>query len=183
MLAAAGGMRTLGAPQSFEVKPVPTVRGSTDFVAVAAFQGRVAALITRLSAVSSELGAISQALRHARASVVAAPRADLAIFARIDTVAVQVAALQRRLNGDPARQRLDESDAPSLFGRAYVAMQFEHRQTPTATQQQSAALAESALVALERDLRALMDGDLAHLQEALAKAGTPWSAGRGVRTP
>ncbi len=183
VLASAGGVRTLGTPQSFEVKPVPTVRGSTDFVAVAAFQGRVATLMRRMSAASSELGAINQALRHARASVTAAPSAEVALFARIDGVAAQVAALQRRLNGDPARQRLDESNEVSMYGLAYAAMQFDHRQTPTVTQRRSAEQAEAALVAFERDLRALMDGDLAHLQEALAKAGTPWSAGRGVRTP
>jgi hypothetical protein len=183
VLASSAGVRTLGAPQSFEVKPVPTVRGTTDFVAVAAFQQRVADLMRRLSATGEELDVIQQALRHARASVTAAPRADATLFARIDSIGVQVAALQRRLSGDPARGRLDESNEISLFGRAYVAMQFAHRQTPTATQQREAALAEAELVAFERDLRALQNGDVAHLQEALAAAGAPWSAGRGVRAP
>jgi photosystem II stability/assembly factor-like uncharacterized protein len=183
VLASAAGTRTLGAPQSFEVKPVPTVRGATDFVAVAAFQGRVADLMRRLTATSEEIGALDQALRHARASVTAAPRGDATLFARIDSISVQVAGLQRRLSGDPARGRLDESNEFAIFSRAYTAMQFDHRQTPTATQQREAALAESELATLERDLRALLNGDVAHLQAALAAAGAPWSAGRGLRAP
>jgi hypothetical protein len=94
-----------------------------------------------------------------------------------------VAALQRRLSGDPARGRLDESNEYAIFSRAYTAMQFEHRQTPTATQQREAAIAEAELVVLERDLRALLNGDVAHLQDAMAAAGAPWSTGRGLRVP
>jgi photosystem II stability/assembly factor-like uncharacterized protein len=183
VLASSAGVRTLGAPQSFEVKSVPNVRGTVDFVAMAAFQHRVADLMRRLTATSEEIGALNQSLRHARASVTAAPRADAALFARIDGISAQVAALQRRLSGDPARGRLDESNEYAIFSRAYTAMQFEHRQTPTATQQREAATAEAELVVLERDLRALLNGDVAHLQDAMAAAGAPWSTGRGLRTP
>jgi len=183
VLSSATGARTLGTPQSFEVKPVPSVRGSTDFVAVAAFQGRVADLMRRLTAADEELGVIRDGLRHARASVTAAPRADAALFGRIDAVEAAVAALERRMGGDPAKSRLDQSNDISISGRAYVAMQFGHRQTPTGTQVREAGLAETELVAFERDLRALIIGDVAHLQEALAAAGTPWSTGRGLRTP
>jgi len=183
VLASSAGVRTLGAPQSFEVKPVPTVRGTPDFVAVAAFQGRVADLMRRLSAVDEELGVVRGALRHARASVAVAPRADASLYARIDSVEVAVAALARRLGGDPARARLDQSGEISLFGRGYVAMQFGHRQAPTATQRREAGLAEAELLVFERDLRALLNGDAAHLQDALAAIGAPWSTGRGVRVP
>ena len=113
----------------------------------------------------------------------AAPRADAALFARIDSVSISLAALSRRLNGDPARQRLDQSNEISTDGRVAAAMQFEHRQPPTATQRREADAAAAEITALERDLRALLEGDVAHLQAAMAAAGAPWSAGRGIRTP
>ncbi len=183
LLVSTAGVRELGAPQAFEVRPVPNVRGTPDFGAIAAFQERVSELARRSSALGEEIGALTGELRHARASVTAAPRADAALFARIDSVSISLAALSRRLNGDPARQRLDQSNEISTDGRVAAAMQFEHRQPPTATQRREADAAAAEITALERDLRALLEGDVAHLQAAMAAAGAPWSAGRGIRTP
>jgi len=45
------------------------------------------------------------------------PRADLALYARLDAVGQAVADLERRLAGDPARQKLSEPDTLSISGR------------------------------------------------------------------
>jgi len=51
---------------------------------------------------------------------------------------------------------------------------------PTATQRRNLEIATAGLGALERDLKALLAGDLAKLEEAFAAAGAPWTPGRRV---
>jgi hypothetical protein len=51
---------------------------------------------------------------------------------------------------------------------------------PTATQRQSLQIATAALDALERDLQALLTGELARLEQAFAAAGAPWIPRRSV---
>ena len=182
-LVTAAGVRTLGEPQTFTVRPVPTIPGAPDFAAVAAFQQRVARVQARVAAANSELGVAREQLRHARASIAAAARPDPALYGRVDSLSTQLAALARRLNGDPVRGALDESQEQSISARLWAAAQYEHRYPPTATQRREAELAETELTALERDLRTMIDGEFVRLQQAMAAIGAPWSTGRGVRTP
>ncbi|MBX3174851.1 MAG: hypothetical protein KF709_10600 [Gemmatimonadaceae bacterium] len=182
-LVSASGVRALGEAQSFTLRPVPNIPGNPDYVAVAAFQQRVAGLQLRSAAVGRELGWLREQLRHARASVVAASRPDAALFARIDALNNQVAGLARRMNGDPARSSLNESNEHSIGARLGAAAQFDNRYPPTATQRREADLAAGELTALEGDLRTLLERDLPALQAAMAAAGAPWSAGRGLRNP
>jgi hypothetical protein len=83
--------------------------------------------------------------------------------------------LDRRLQGDPARQNLYESDTPSISERIGVLRDghWQTRQMPTTTQRRDLEIATAGLDALERDLKALIAGDLAKLEEAFAAAGSP----------
>lgn len=182
VLVSAGGARSLGAAQSFEVKPVPNLPPGTDPAAVAAFQGETAEAGRRLASAASELGLLKDQLRRMRATLGETPKADLALYARLDAVGQAVAELERRLQGDPARQKLSEPDIPSIGDRLW-AIRFGHwqtRQMPTATQRRDLEMATAGLDALERDLKALIAGDLAKLEEAFAAAGAPWTPGRRV---
>ncbi|MBA3852786.1 MAG: hypothetical protein C0503_00135 [Gemmatimonas sp.] len=182
-LVSASGVRALGEAQRFAVKPVPSLPGAPDFVAAAAFQQRVAGLQRRVAATSRELGSAREQLRHARASIPAAARPNPALYAQVDSLDAAVAVLARRLNGDPVRGDLDESQEQAIAPRLWAAAQYEHRYAPTATQRREADLAEAELSVLERDLAALLSGGFARLHTAMAAAGAPWSAGRGVRAP
>src|SRR5204863_7102058 len=106
--------------------------------------------------------------------------ADLALYARMDAVTQAVAELTRRLDGDPARQKLSEPDILSIGGRvgAIRDSHWQTRQMPTATQRRDLEIATAGLYALERDLQALIAGDLAKLEAAFAAAGAPWTPGR-----
>jgi photosystem II stability/assembly factor-like uncharacterized protein len=182
LVVSASGVRQLGGPQSFTVKPVPNLPAGTDVAAVAAFQQQTAELRRQVSAAGSELGEVRTRLRHMRATLASTPKADPALFGRIDSVSANVADLSRRLFGDPARQRLNQSDAPSIAGRVGSAMaNWETRQMPTATQRRDLEIATSEFAALSRDLKALVEGDLARLEAALTAAGAPWTPGRGVK--
>jgi hypothetical protein len=183
VLVSASGARSLGAAQSFEVKPVPNLPPGTDPAVVAAFQGETAEAGRRLSSASAELGRIKDQLRQMRATLGETPKADLALYTRLDAVGQTVAELERRLYGDPARQTLSEPDAPSIGDRVGAIRDghWRTRQMPTATQRRDLEIATAGLDALERDLKALIAGDLAKLEEAFAAAGAPWIPGRGWR--
>jgi chromosome segregation ATPase len=172
-------VRQLGAPHSFTVKPVPNLPEGTDVVAVAAFQQQTAELRRQVAAAGSELGQIGNQLRHMRATLAQTPKADPGLYGRIDSLSARVAELTRRLYGDPARQQLNESDAPSISSRVgSAASTWETRQMPTATQRRDLETATAQFEVLARDLKALVDGDLARLGADLEAAGAPWTPGR-----
>ncbi|HKV13260.1 MAG TPA: hypothetical protein VJ725_34285 [Thermoanaerobaculia bacterium] len=117
-----------------------------------------------------------------RATLVETPKADLALYTRLDAVGKTVAELEQRFNGDPARQKLSEPETPSIGDRIGTIRDghWQTRQMPTATQRRDLEIATAGLDALERDLQALIAGDLAKLEEAFAAAGAPWTPGRRV---
>jgi hypothetical protein len=158
---------------------VPTAPAGTDFVAVAAFQQQAAELQRQVAATGSRIGEVRNQLRYMRATLARTPKADPTLYGRIDSVSARVAELSRRLYGDPARQQLNESDAPSIGSLVGSATNtWETRQMPTATQQRDLEIATTDLTSLVRDLKTLVDGDLARLGAALEAAGAPWTPGR-----
>lgn len=184
LIVSADGARSVGEAQGFEVKPVPNLRGTPDFVAIADFQAQAAELQRRVSALGSATGELNAALRHARATIAVTPRGTPALYAQLDSVESRLALITRRLNGDPVRQRLRESNEWSVASTVWVVTsQFDNRQPPTATQREALALGSAGADEVARDLKALLDGDVRRLQEALEAAGAPWSAGRPLRLP
>ncbi|MEZ4586661.1 MAG: hypothetical protein R2909_09705 [Gemmatimonadales bacterium] len=172
----ASGVRALGSPQSFQVKPVPTLPEGTDVAQVVAFHQEAAEARRQVATAGARLGQVRERLRYLRATLLETPRADRALFARIDSVAARVAELSLALQGDPARRRLDESDSPSIASRVSSATNsWETRQMPTATQRRALSVATTGLAALTRDLDALVAGDLARLKAAFDAAGAPWT--------
>jgi len=97
----------------------------------------------------------------------------------LDAVSQAVAELELRLHGDPARQKLSESETPSIGERVGVIRDghWQTRQMPTATQRRNLEIATAGLDAVERDLKALIAGDLAKLEEAFAAAWAPGAPG------
>ncbi|HVR97079.1 MAG TPA: glycosyl hydrolase [Thermoanaerobaculia bacterium] len=180
VVVSASGARSLGAPQSFEVKTVPNLPPGTDPAAVAAFQGETAEAGRRVASAAGEIDRVKDQLRQMRATLGETPRADPALYAGLDAVGKAAAELERRLHGDPARQELDEPDTPSIGDRVGAIRDghWQTRQMPTATQRRDLEIATAGLDALERDLKALIAGDLAKLEEAFAAAGAPWTPGQ-----
>ncbi len=182
MVVSATGVRSVGSPQAFMVKPVANLRAGTDVVAVAAFQREVAESRRRLSVANVEVARVRDVLRHARAAVLAAPRADPALLGQIDGIEQSLATIVVRLSGDPARRRLSQSDVTSIGSRLGAASSvWQTRQPPTATQRAGVTWATTELATVTRELRALVSGDLARIEAALEAAGAPATPGR--RTP
>jgi photosystem II stability/assembly factor-like uncharacterized protein len=180
LMVSSEGVRLLGAPQGFEVKPVPTIPPGTDLVAVAAFQHETSDLMRRIAGAGGEIGEVRRRLRHMRAALLETPGADPELFSRMDALEASLAGMQVRLSGDPARQQLDESTSPSIRGRVsqVVSGHWDTRQTPTGTQRESVAIAAAAFEGLRAELSELVDGDLVRLEADLSAAGAPWTPGQ-----
>ena len=179
MLVSTSGIRTLGKPQSFEVKPVNNLQEGTDPGAVAAFQQEAAELRRRTAATSREIAQVRDDVRHMRAALVTTPKADPALLRRVDDVDKKLAELSRRLDGDPVRGRLNESAAPSISDRVFSAMStWETRQMPTATQRRDVEVAGAELGTVTKELDGLAAGELKALGAALDAAGAPWTPRR-----
>jgi photosystem II stability/assembly factor-like uncharacterized protein len=179
MILSSGAIRTVGKPQAFDVKPVANLPAGTDLTAVTAFQQQVSDLRRRAAGAGEEMNRARDRLRRMRAASIAAPKVDPALFARLDAAEKALAELRRRLEGDPVRGRLNESDVPSIGGRVNSAMAvFDTRQPPTTTQRRDVEIATTELATLSRDLEALVDGEVAKLGAALEAAGAPWTPRR-----
>ncbi|MEX2178444.1 MAG: hypothetical protein WD801_07020 [Gemmatimonadaceae bacterium] len=185
LVVSASGVRRLGEPQAFRIKPVPNAPPGTDYVAVAAFQQETAELARRMDGVSAELDRVRDRLRYMRAALAEAPRASPTLALRMDTVAQRLAALSMQLRGDPARQRLDESSSPGLRSRVgeVIGGHWDTSQAPTATQREHIAVARAGFDAVARAVAALVTTDLPRIESELEAAGAPWTPGRTLSVP
>jgi hypothetical protein len=176
------GVQSLGTPQEFGVKAVPTAPPGTDFTAVAAFQFEASELMRRVNGAGEEIGSANERLRYMRRALLETPRADPALYVRIDEVVASLAALQTRLYGDRARGRLSEASAPSINGRlgSAIYQHWQTRQMPTETHRQNVEIAATDFAALRRDLTAILETELPALESALEAAGAPWTPGRRI---
>ncbi len=180
LLVSSTGVRSIGSAQRFEVRPVQNVPQGTDFDAVVAFQQEVGDLSRRVAGAGAELGRAAERLRHMSAALTATPNADPALFGRLDAFGGSLQGLRSRLFGDRARQQLNESTVPSIQNRVgrVIRGHWRTRQTPTETQRRNLEIAEDEFTTLSRELRALLDGELADLESDLEAAGAPWTPGR-----
>ncbi len=174
-----GVLKSLEEKATFQVKPVPTHPAGTDFEQVTAFQKKTSLLSREISNASSTMNEISQRLTHLRAALIQTPKAAPALFSRLDDLSAQLSQLKKRLNGDPIRQRMSESTAPSIASRVgqVKSGHWGTRQKPTLTQIQNINLAEDDFTEFRQDLSAYLV-NLESYEKELAEAGAPWTQGR-----
>jgi photosystem II stability/assembly factor-like uncharacterized protein len=180
LLVSSAGVQSLGSPQDFNVKPVPTAPAGTDFNNVAAFQLQASELMRRVASAGEEIGRARERLRHMRAALVETPRADPALFARMDELEAALVGLQTRLSGDRTRRQLNEPTVPSIRNRVgrVVGGHWDTRQMPTATHRRNLEIAEADFAGFRQDLSAVIESDLPQLESDLEEAGAPWTPGR-----
>ena len=176
-LLTSAGVQSLGTPRAFEVKPLPTAPPGTDFNIVVAFQREAGELMRRVAGAGEEIGRVQDQLRHMRAALLETPRADPALFARLDALGARLDNLRTRLSEDRVRAGLNETSVPSISNRVerVVNGHWNTRQTPTATHRRNLEIARDEFEELRRDLSALIETDLSQLEAELEAAGAPWT--------
>ena len=182
LLASSGGVQTLGSPQEFLVRAVPTAPPGTDFSAVAAFQLEASELMRRVNGAGEEIGSANERLRYMRAALLEAPRTDTDLFVQLDALDALLAEMQTRLWGDRVRGRMNETSVPSIGSRAGNAAwgHWGTRQMPTETMRVDLEIAAGDFALFRQELSAILDSGLPALESALEAAGAPWTPGRRI---
>lgn len=174
-----GILKSQGNPQPFTVKPVPTSTSDIDFKVVADFQQKTSALMRQIYSAGNKLSEARERLRHIEAALKQTPKATAEHFATWSDLNAKLTGLHLRLLGDPIRQGLSESTAPSISSRvgnvAYG--HWSTRQTPTKTYQDNLEIATRDFAQFEKDLKGYLEG-LEKYEASLEAAGAPFTRGR-----
>lgn len=172
-----GTLKEVGAPVTFEVKPLLAGR---PWAERAAFEAQASAVLRQAEAAAKALAEAQVRLDHVRKAILAWPGLDGALLAKVRAVSDQLKDLGAELSGDTTLAKRHAPTPPSLLARARVAADtWSTTQLPTDTQRQDIAWAQSGIQAW----RARFETALARLRElegALDAAGAPHTPGRGL---
>ncbi|MEM6697969.1 MAG: hypothetical protein AAF599_06210 [Bacteroidota bacterium] len=173
-----GNLTRQGEVQSFTVKAVPTIE-SADFQAVAAFQEATSTLMRQTSSASRQLSEVRERLRYIDAAITKTPKANAKHFATLQQLKEQLLDLRTRLSGDPVRQQMSESTAPSIAGRVgnIIYGHWNTRQLPTQTFKDNLEMARKEFAQFKVDLEVYLKA-VEEFEEDLEEVGAPFTRGR-----
>ncbi|MCS6886228.1 MAG: glycosyl hydrolase [Acidobacteriota bacterium] len=176
-----GATKHLAGPVEFKVVTEGSNRmPSEDFAELYAFQQKLSRLYR---AVRGAQEATEQARERLRFIQVALKdtQADTSAFVdkahELDKI---LQAIQMKLNGDVVMRARQENDAPSIYDRIMQIIEEERMSTakPTQTHIESYKIAsEEFSVELEK-LRSVIENELKALEQAIERAGAPYTPGR-----
>ncbi len=176
-----GKTERLAGPVEFEVKPLNLATFTAkDRQEAVAFGRKVARLQRAVFGAQRILRESLERIALLRQAVLDTPGADPALLEKVEQARRTALDLDRRLNGDRTLARLSEPAPPSISQRVSTIMNGLASVTsaPTQTQRDGYAYAADAFDTLLRQLRTLVEKDLAELGEALDEADANWTPGR-----
>lgn len=175
----AEGLKPVGLPQEFTLKPTPNTPSNINFTEVFKFQQHTNLLLKNMYGVSSKLGEASNRLRYMKAALIETPKANQQLFAGLQTLTIKLSDLQERLYGNRIKNKFNEATAPSIMSRA-GSVAYGHwgtRQMPTETQQQNIRIAETDFSTFKTDMKTYFN-ELMQYEAKLQAAGAPYTTGR-----
>lgn len=173
-----GNLTPQGKTQSFEVKPIPSLK-QIDFNLVAAFQQETRELLLEISSKGQQLSEAEERLRFIKVALKETPKVNETHFTRWSQLKSDLIDLRKVLYGDPARGSLDESRQPGISGRV-GSVAYSHWGTtnlPTETMKEQVKLAGNELKGLSGDLKQYLE-DLASFEVELTALGAPYTRER-----
>ena len=171
------GYRAMTDRARFEVKPVPELVDTVgDRADVVAFTARVETLGRAVHGATKDLDVARERIKHLRATVRRTPLEDSSAVERLASVHAALESLGRELTGDPVRERLSESDEPSvsdMVGRTAFAWAITTSGS-TGTQRDTIDRAESAFGPWRERFDSVV-ADLDAVATDLDAAGGTWT--------
>jgi photosystem II stability/assembly factor-like uncharacterized protein len=182
LLKLANGQTTeLGDEQTFEVS---ALGGSTlpaqDPTEVLRFRKRTWELQRRALAASSSVDEALEKLQYMEKALLDAAGATPDLWERLRSAELELKDVRTRLAGDPVRAHLSEPRVPGILDRLNQIAGTDWRTTtgPTHTERDSLAVAEGELTEARTALDGLLTTTIPELEQALNRAGAPWTPGR-----
>jgi len=178
----AGGQVTpLAEPQSFEVVAWETsTLPVQDRTEVLRFREKTWELHRRALAASEMTDEALERLSHMNKALLDTRSAPADLAPRLRAAELGLKKIKAQLEGDPVRARLSEPSVPGVLERIghVVGNDWDTTYGPTATHRASLAVAEEELREASAELDRLVETELRELDEALERAGAPWTPGR-----
>ena len=178
---AGGEVKPLSEPQSFEVvaweRSTLPVQDRTE---VLRFRDKTWELQRRALAASRMTDEALERVSYMNKAVLDARSVPSDLPPRLRAAELGLKAVKTKLEGDPVRARLSEPAVPGVLERVghIVGNDWDTTYGPTATHRASLAVAEEELAEASAELERLVETELRELDEALDRAGAPWTPGR-----
>ncbi|PYQ27207.1 MAG: glycosyl hydrolase [Acidobacteria bacterium] len=171
---------SLGEPKTFNVVPLYlSIMNESDRNAVLAFQKKAERLQKAVMGAARVTADALVRVQHVRRALDEIEGPDPKLVAQVNAVDKTLHDIDDALNGDPVLRGHQEADKPSLVERISNAVNgFTTTSAPTATHQESLAIAEKEFVPLLDKLRRTIEVDLAAIEKTLNERGAPWTPGR-----
>jgi hypothetical protein len=176
-----GVVTPLGARQSFDVYQLDSVPVSRS-PAILAFQEKSAKLQRAMLGANAAAGEAMNRIQLLKRALDETPSADaMRIAADVRMLEDSLRAIQVALNGDPTRERWQESSPPSLMDRlrrVTGGAWFTTLEDATATQKRQYDIVAAEFGTILTRLRTFVVVDLKRVEDAAEAAGAPWTSGR-----
>ena len=179
-----GVLTPLGEPRSFEVYPLdgPGARPP----GVLAFQQQVWVLMRAVLGANAAATETMKQIQLLERAMQETPGLDDRLVSEVRALEVSLREIQEALNGDPTRERRQESSPPSLLDRLRAAGGSSWSGTlgdvSDTHKRQYEIVASEFGVVVER-LRRLVELDLRRVEQTAEAQGVPWTSGRMPRWP
>jgi len=169
----------LGDPRAFNLVSVDNLPAGTDVAAVTAFQRDYTEAMRRLGGVNGALNQLEERMKFLRKALEETPQAEAALHLQMTKLDNDIAKVRMTLNGNPAQARLSEWTVPGVAGRIRAASgSMGTRMGPTATERESLQQGLAGLGNVEAQVDRLRNQAVVELEQAMAKAGAPWTPGQ-----
>jgi len=177
----AGTVTELAGPHQFMVTPLGLATlGAQDKAAVLAFEQKAARLQRAV------LGAVEAAkeargrLAKIKIALSDTPATRPEFAAQAGSIETRLQDIQVTLSGDKVLEKYNEPTPPSIEDRVQLIVYslWATTQAPTGTMLDAYEIAGDEFAGVLAKLRTLLEVDLVKLQDAMEKAGAPWTPGR-----
>lgn len=171
----------LAGPVNFNMKLLGNNPLQTDdFAASIAFQKEAAQLYQAVQGAGRTMGDAQDKLDHIRQAINDTPGLDRALLDTVDALDEKLANLRVIMNGDRTISRRSEPVTPGIRSRLGMVMwnTREITSAPTATHQKHMDIAAKQFGPLLKELKGIVATEIVALEEALDKAGAPYTPGR-----
>ncbi len=179
-----GQLATLALPITFTVKSLNnTVLPAEDRLAKVAFQRQVDELSRSIEGANHMISEVNDKLRYIREAIKLVEQPMDELMDAANQIELKLNDIQERLNGDPVKARLD-IDAPPTPGTRIGWIAYEQKYStsaPTKTHRDSYAIAKAEFEPILKDLRKLVEQDVAQIEQKLEDADAPYTPGRAIR--
>ena len=174
-----GEKTSIGSSQSFKVKSLDNkVLPAKDLAELARFQSKVDQLAGLIYGTGDALGEIKDQLKYIKVAIIQLDDYEK-LSQDIAKIENKIDAVRLKLNGDRTASRLDIDTPPSISNRlglvGYESLSSSSGPTQTHIDGYNIALEEFKPVLAE--VRVIINQDMKALNDALVKAGAPYTPG------